>query len=116
MKFKLIMALTSDEKTGAVCKAARKLGATGSTVINSARGEGLNPAKTFLGLTLEGQVDVAIFLVEEHLARLILEGISEAGGFDKNTGTGIAFQMDIEDAVGLKSQIGAIGEEIEDQL
>lgn len=116
MKFKLIMALISDEKTSAVCKAARTLGATGSTVINSARGEGLNPAKTFLGLTLAGQVDVAFFLVEEHLAKTILEGISEAGGFEKETGTGIAFQMDIEDAIGLKSQIGAIEEEIEDQL
>ena len=116
MKFKMILALISDEKTNKVCKAARDLGATGSTVINSARGEGLNPAKTFLGLTLEGQVDVAIFLVEEHLARLILEGIAEAGGFENENGTGIAFQVDVEDAMGLKSQIGAIGEEIEDQL
>lgn len=116
MKFKLIMALISDEKTNAICKAARTLGATGSTVINSARGEGLQPAKTFLGLTLEGQVDVAIFLVEAHLARAILEGISAAGGFDEKPGSGIAFQMDIEDAMGLTSQIGAIKEEIEDQL
>ncbi len=59
---------------------------------------------------------MAIFLVEEHLARTILEGISEAGGFDKKPGSGIAFQMDIEDAMGLTSQIGAIKEEIEDQL
>lgn len=85
-------------------------------MINSARGEGLNPAKTFLGLTLEGQVDVAIFLVEQHLARNILEGISKAGGFEEKTGTGIAFQLDIEDAIGLKSQMGAIAEEIEDQI
>jgi hypothetical protein len=99
-----------------VCKAARKLGATGSTVITSARGEGLNPAKTFLGLTLEGQVDVVLLLVEEHLSRTILEGISDAGEFEKTQGSGIAFQMDIEDAVGLKSQINAIEEEIEDQL
>jgi len=116
MKFKMIMALTSDDKTNAVCKAARDLGATGSTVITSARGEGLTPAKTFLGLSLEGQVDVCIFLVEEHLSRLILEGIAEAGEFDSKTGTGIAVQIDIEDAVGLKHQIGAIEEEIEDKL
>ena len=99
-----------------MCKQARKLGATGSTVITSARGEGLNPSKTFLGLTLEGQVDVVLLLVEEHLARTILEGISEAGDFEKKQGSGIAFQIDIEDAVGLKSQIDALEEEIEDQI
>lgn len=116
MKFKLIMALTSDERTSDVCKAARDLGATGSTVITSARGEGMSPAKTFLGLTLEGQVDVCIFLVEQHLARTILEGIEAAGEFDKKHGAGVAFQLDIEDAVGLSNQIGAIEEEIEDKI
>jgi len=116
MKFKLIMALISDDKTETVCRAARKLGATGSTVITSARGEGLKPAKTFFGLTLEGQVDVAIFLVEEHLCRHILEGIAEAAGFEENPGSGIAFQLDIEDAIGLEKQIGALQDEIEDQI
>ncbi len=99
-----------------MCKAARDLGATGSTVITSARGEGMSPAKTFLGLTLEGQVDVCIFLVEQHLARTILEGIEAAGEFDKKHGAGVAFQLDIEDAVGLSNQIGAIEEEIEDKI
>jgi len=85
-------------------------------VITSARGEGLKPAKTFFGLTLEGQVDVAIFLVEEHLCRHILEGIAEAAGFEENPGSGIAFQLDIEDAIGLEKQIGALQDEIEDQI
>jgi nitrogen regulatory protein PII len=116
MKFKLIMALISDEKTEAVCQAARKLGATGSTVITSARGEGLRPAKTFFGLTLEGQVDVAIFIVEEHLSRSILEGIGKTVGFEEETGAGIAFQLDIEDAIGLGTQIGVLKGEIEDQI
>ena len=35
-------------------------GATGATVINNARGEGLNLSKTFLGLTLETQRDVSL--------------------------------------------------------
>ena len=116
MKFKLIMALISDDKTEKVCQVARRLGATGLTVITSARGEGLKPAKTFLGLTLEGQVDVAIFLVEEHLARDILEGVAKEIGFEENTGTGIAFQLDIEDAIGLGTQIGVLKGEIEDQI
>ena len=116
MKFKLIIALASDNETEKVIEAARRLGATGATVITSARGEGLKPAKTFFGLTLEGQVDVILFIVEQHLGRHILEGIAEAGGFGKTAGAGVAFQIDIEDAVGLGSQLEAIKEEIEDQL
>jgi hypothetical protein len=69
-----------------------------------------------LGLTLAGQVDVVLFLVEEHLSRKILERIATAGEFDDSSGTGIAFQIDIEDAVGLKSQLETIESEIEDQL
>ena len=43
MKFKLIVVLVTDEKTDTVIETARECGATGSTVITSARGEGLVP-------------------------------------------------------------------------
>jgi nitrogen regulatory protein PII len=116
VKFKAIMALVSDEKTEAVVEAARESGATGFTVISTARGEGLEAPKTFFGLALQGQRDVVLFLVEEHLSRHILETIANVGRFDEEVGTGIAFQFDIEDAVGLSSQIGTIQHEIEDQI
>ena len=116
MKFKLIMAIVADEITDAVVEAGREEGATGSTIITSARGEGLNPAKTFFGLTLEGQRDVVLFLVEEHLSRPILEAIAKAGRFDEEEASGVAFQIDIEDAVGLNTQIENIHRQIEDQL
>ena len=51
MKFKLIMALVRDENSNAILEAARDAGATGATVITSARGEGLQPEKPFSGLT-----------------------------------------------------------------
>ncbi|MEM9169714.1 MAG: P-II family nitrogen regulator [Pseudomonadota bacterium] len=116
MKFKLIVALVTDEKTDDVIEAGRQEGATGSTTITAARGEGLNPKKTFFGLTLEGQRDVVLFLVEEHLSRGILEAIGRAGRFDEDHGAGVAFQIDIEDAVGLRNQIENIQREIGDQL
>jgi nitrogen regulatory protein PII len=116
MKFKLIMAMVQDERTDDVVNAARTNGATGCTVITSARGEGLKPAKTFLGLTLEGQMDVVIMLVEEHMSRHILEAVGEAGRLDREPGAGVAFQVDIEDAIGLHSQIAKIEEEIGDEL
>ena len=116
MNLKLIVALVADEKTEQVLKAARDAGATGATVITSVRGEGLNPEKTFLGLDLTGQRDVLLFLVASPKARMILETLAEAGHFDDEPGAGIAFQLAIEDAVGMKSQAAKILDEIEDEL
>jgi len=116
MKLKLILALVTDEKTEIVTRTGREAGATGCTVITAARGEGLNPPKTFFGLTLEGQRDVVLFIVEEHLSRHILESIADAAGFEDESGSGIAIQIDIEDAVGLKSQLKEIQREIEDKI
>ncbi len=116
MKFKLIVVMIDEVQTETVLETAREAGATGSTVITSARGEGLKPPKTFFGLDLVSQRDMVFLLVEEHLSRTILEHISEACGFDETPGTGIAFQLDIEDAIGLASQMGVISSEIEDQI
>jgi nitrogen regulatory protein PII len=116
MHFKLIIALVEDSVTDKVIEAARSAGATGSTVINHARGEGVNQSKTFLGLTLDTQRDVLLLLVEEHLSRAILEKISEAGRFDEEPGNGIAFQIDIEDAVGVSHQIKTLTQVIEEEL
>ena len=97
-------------------KAARKAGATGATVINNARGEGIKKSKTFFGLTLESQRDVVLFIVEEHLSRHILETIGEVGEFDTSPGTGIAVQIDVEDALGVAHQIESIVSKVEDEL
>jgi nitrogen regulatory protein PII len=116
MRFKLILAFVEDDKTNAVMEAARSAGATGATIINNARGEGLEPSKSFLGLELDTQRDVLLFLVEEHLSRHILEGIGEAGEFDDKPGTGIAVQIDIEDAIGVRHQVKKLTETVRDVL
>lgn len=116
MNFKLIIALVSDDYTEKVISKAREIGATGATTITSGRGEGLKPQKSFLGLTVEGQVDMVMFIVEQHISRDVLEGIAEAAQFDTDSGAGIAMQIDIEDAVGMKAQLQTIEQEIEDQI
>ncbi len=116
MKFKLIIVMVEEDKTDMVMETAREAGATGCTVITSARGEGLQPAKTFLGLTLEGQRDIVLLLVEEHMSRPILEAIARKGRFDEEVGAGLAVQVDIEDAIGMGSQITKIRSEIGDKL
>lgn len=112
MKFKLIIVMTQDELSDRAIEAAREHGATGCTVITSARGEGLNPTHTFFGLTVEGQRDVIMLLVEDHHCRQIMEAISTACKFESEPGAGVAFQIDIEDAIGLKAQIQSIKQDI----
>ena len=116
MKLKLIVALVSDDKTDVVVDAARAGGATGATIITSVRGEGLQPGKTFFGLRLEGMRNMVLFLVLETRARDILERIHDAARFDTEHGAGIAFQLDIEDAVGLGTQLPAILDALEYDL
>ena len=116
MRLKLIVALVSDRKTDVVVRAARDAGATGATIVTSVRGEGLTPGKTFLGLELESIRDIVMFLVVEHRAREILERIGDAANFDSEHGTGIAFQIDVEDAVGMITQMPTIYEELTPEI
>lgn len=116
MHFKLIVALTQDTITDKIVEAAREKGATGSTVITNARGEGMKVSKTFLGLNLETQRDMVLLLVEEHLSRDILESIARVGEFDVNPGSGIAFSLDVEDAVGVTQQVNQLSELVEEEL
>ncbi len=112
MKFKLIIALLPDGLTDKAIEVARSHGATGSTVITSASGEGLKPSKTFMGLSVVGQRDMILFIVEEHHSRKILEAIATTCSFDEKPGNGVAFQVDIEDAVGLIHQVETIQQDI----
>jgi nitrogen regulatory protein PII len=116
MHFKLIVAFIEDTKTDAVMEAAREAGATGCTVINQARGEGIKESKTFFGLTLSTQRDVLLLLVEQHLSRHILEHIGEVGEFDAKPGTGIAIQLDVEDAIGVLHQVEELRDKVEENL
>jgi hypothetical protein len=57
-----------------------------------------------------------LLLVEEHLSRSILENICEAGEFETKPGTGIAIQIDVEDAVGIVHQAESLTDVVERQI
>lgn len=116
MHFKLLVVFLEDRKTEAVMNAARESGATGCTVIHHARGQGLDKPTSFLGMTLSTPRDILLLLVEEHLSRRILEHIRDIGEFDAKPGTGIAVQIDVEDAVGVVRQAEELTDVVEDQL
>lgn len=116
MQFKLVVAFVEDSLTNKVMKEARMAGATGATIINNARGEGIKKQRTFFGMQLESQRDVLLFVVEEHLARKVLERIATAGGFDDEPGKGIAIQINVEDAVGVAHQVERLKGKVEEEL
>ena len=63
-----------------------------------------------MGLELSSKRDIVLFLVAADRAPAILECVRQAGRFDGEPGAGIAFQVDVEDAVGLTTQMAAIEE------
>ena len=76
----------------------------------------LEAGDTFLGLDLTTHRDVLLFLVAAPKAREILEKIAEVGKFDEEAGSGVAFQISIEDADGLASQLPTLLHEVEEEL
>jgi len=108
MRFKLIVAFLPDDRLDEVLAAARAAGATGSTVITSARGEGLEPERRFFGLEVASHRNLALWLVEAGVAPGVLRDIALAGRFEEERGAGMACQIDVENAVGLMRQINAL--------
>ena len=108
MKFKMIIAFLPDAHLDDVLKAARAAGATGSTVITSARGEGLEPKRRFLGLEVASHRNLVFWLVDEKVAADVLRDIAAIGRFEEERGAGMACQIDVEQAVGMMRQIKAL--------
>lgn len=116
MRFKLILAIANSTDTRRLLKAAREAGATGATVIKNACGEGLDKSYGILGLEIVDARDVLLFVVEEHRARHVLETLARVGEFDETPGTGIALQLDVEDALGVEHQVRTLMDSIKDTL
>lgn len=113
MKFKLITAFVKPSLTDRLVETMKAEGSTGATII-PARGTGIREGKTFFGLTIEHQTDIVVFLVEEHMTLKLLEVINERCEF-KKPGTGIAFVLPLEHAIGLESQMGIFRNQARDE-
>ena len=64
----------------------------------------MREANTFLGLTLEAQTDVVVFLTEEELVDPVMAAIAKAGRFDEH-GTGVVFVLSVDQVAGIKEEI-----------
>ncbi|MBT8357098.1 MAG: P-II family nitrogen regulator [Desulfobacterales bacterium] len=103
MAYKSIIAMVKPDLTDIVINSAKKVGATGATII-PASGTGAHEAKTFFGLSLDIRTDVVIFLVDDELVEPVLSAIKKAGRFSE-PGTGIAFVLAVEQTAGFESQL-----------
>ena len=103
MEYKVIVAALKPNVTDLVVEAAKTCGISGATIIPG-RGTGMHEAKTFLGLTLETQTDVVLFLAEEKLVQPVMAAIHRAGRLDEH-GTGVVFVLPVEQVAGIKDEI-----------
>jgi len=103
MTYKVIVAALKPDVTDLVVDAAKACGISGATIIPG-HGTGVHEAKTFLGLTLESQTDVVIFLTEEELVEPVIAAIHTAGKLDQH-GTGVVFVLPVERVAGIKEEI-----------
>lgn len=102
---KLIVAIVDPEKTEGLVDAARQAGATGATIVTNARGEGMLPKAALLGLQLDAQRDVVFFVVSADRADAILTEIERVCEMNHQPESGIAFTVDVDRAVGLRTQL-----------
>ena len=103
MNYKVIVATLKPNVTDQVVDAAKACGISGATILPG-HGTGMHEAKTFLGLSLETQTDVVLFLAEEELVQPVMAAIHQAGRLDEH-GTGVVFVLPVEQVAGIKDEI-----------
>jgi nitrogen regulatory protein P-II 1 len=113
MRFKLILVSVQQSLTEKVVDKAKEAGATGATII-PARGIGSHDKKTFFGLTIEGPVDVVLFLVEEHTVDKIIDNLEKNCRL-KEPGVGMVAVIPIDQVAGMDSQLKIFRDQARDK-
>lgn len=108
MNFKLLLTIVDTDKSDLVLTAARMGGASGATVLSSARGLSLDRAIGILGFEIFERRDVVLVLAEQRRADDVVQAIMTAGNIDESLATGIVLQLDVEQAWGLAQHIESL--------
>lgn len=102
-EYELIVLIVSEGYASLAMDAAKRVGASGGTLINGI-GLGTKEAKKFLGITIEPEKDVVLILVSQEEKRKVMEEITREVGLSKE-GRGICFSMPVDNVVGLSEKI-----------
>jgi nitrogen regulatory protein PII len=103
MKFQheAIFCIVNSGYSDVVMEAAKKLGASGGTVIN-ARGTAPKDAESIFGITIEPEKEIVMILVPSSIKANVLHALYQEAGLD-TPGQGIAFALPVDGVVGLSA-------------
>lgn len=101
-KYHLIITIVLEGHLEQVMNAAKRVGATGGTVIRG-RGLGNKEAVKFLGLELEPGREVVLNIVVEKIKTKVMEEITKAVGI-KTKGKGVCISLPVDAAIGFKEK------------
>lgn len=97
-----IFCIVNDGYSEAVMESAKKLGATGGTVIK-ARGTASKEAETFFHITIEPEKEIVMILVPSKIKDDVLSALYKDVGLN-TPGQGIAFSLPVDSVVGIGGQ------------
>jgi nitrogen regulatory protein PII len=100
-QFVLIVTIVNSGNALAVIEASKYAGAEGGTVVHG-RGTGIHEPRKVLNIPIEPEKDIVLTLIERGRQEAALDAITEAVDLNK-PGNGIAFVIEVEEAVGLTS-------------
>ena len=94
-----IFCIVNSGYSEAVMDAAKRLGASGGTVIN-ARGTASKEAENFFHITIHPEKEIVMILVPKKIKDGVLHALYQEVGLE-TAGQGIAFSVPVESVVGL---------------
>ena len=102
-EYELIILIVSEGFATQAMDAAKRVGASGGTLINGI-GLGSEEATKFLGITIEPEKDVVLILVEKDEKKKVMKEITDEVGLS-HEGRGICFSIPVDNVVGLTENI-----------
>lgn len=99
-KYELLVAIANQGYTELIMDAARKVHASGGTVIH-AKGTGGQQAEKFLGVTLVPEKEIVLIVVRTDQKNAIMRSIMDEAGVGTKAGT-IVFSLPVTDTAGMR--------------
>ena len=94
-----IFCIVNSGYSEAVMDSAKKVGASGGTVLN-ARGTANKEAESFFGITIQPEKEIVMIVVPAPLKEQLLNALYDEVGLN-SPGQGIAFSLPVDGTVGL---------------
>ncbi|NDO45705.1 P-II family nitrogen regulator [Clostridium sp. MD294] len=100
-KYALVIAIVNHGYSSDAMEAAKKVGATGGTILHGHGVSGREAAK-FLGITINEDKEILMIVAREEIKQKIMMNISSEMGMN-SPAKGIVFSLPIDDVYGLFS-------------